>query len=90
MNITFDIPEPRFKVGDIIRYKKDCDITAKIIAITRISGTWSCYKGEVHAKQDTGDYVYRCLEFCKDAKGEIIPEGTILVERITDLDKWVF
>jgi hypothetical protein len=91
MRITIEIPEPRFKVGDIIKYEREgYFIYAKIIG-SWLCGTWSIgLNTKQYMSQEVGEYVYKCLEFCIDAIGGIIPEGTILTEEITNLDKWVY
>lgn len=89
MKITIEVYEPRFKVGDLINYKHEWTIYAKITGVTPVRGSWQYYKGKIETTVDMGFYSYECLEGCKDEKGGIIPEGTVLTEIITILDKWV-
>ena len=93
MNITITIPDPKFQVGDVVRYTKSDDVEGFVVIgkIEAISGRgeWQLLGNAVVPVAYIDEYYYHitCQEGCLTTGNTPIRPGTFMCPRVEKLNE---
>ena len=93
MKLTVEIPDPKFKIGDFVRYTRSAsgagmDITVQIVDV---AATWRVdwdQRSGAAVRSGEATYVEAVQEGSAGASGAVIRPGTCFVSPVPDLDEW--
>lgn len=92
MDIIITLPDPKFKIGDIVKITQRHDLEGFLVIgqvdIIYGDGTWKFQKGKAFVDEKNLDYLLTIQEGSKDCRGGLIRPGSSIAYSVEELDAY--